>query len=217
MTQLSDSDAFQLLPQAWQENLTAVPNFESSKEQLLTILLLLAQLPNKTRHLIAIDGPCGSGKTTLAEKLATILGVAVIHMDDFLIPFHLKTPERLSIPGGNVDIERLQQEVLQPYANHLPIAYRRYDCHADQFSDVIALPEQQYTILEGNGSLLPKIRALADCCFFLRISPDKQQERLLQRVGKERLADFKRLWIPLENTYFSAYHLPDEHCIVIDT
>lgn len=217
MTQLPDSDAFQLLPQTWREKLMEVPNCASSKEQLLPILLPLAQLPDEARHLIAIDGPCGSGKTTLAEKLAAILDAAVIHMDDFLIPYHLKTPERLSIPGGNVDIERLQQEVLQPYTNHLPIAYRRYDCHADQFSDMIALPERKFTIIEGNGSLLPSIRALADICFFLRITPDKQQERLLQRVGKERLIDFNRRWIPLENAYFAAYHLPDEHCIVIDT
>ncbi len=217
MTQLSDSDAFQLLPQTWQEKLTAVPNFASSKEQLLPILLPLAQLPDEARHLIAIDGPCGSGKTTLAEKLAAILDAAVIHMDDFLIPYHLKTPERLSIPGGNVDIERFQEEVLLPYTNHFPIAYRRYDCHANQFSDMITLTERQYTIIEGNGSLLPSIRALADICFFLRITPDKQQERLLQRVGKERLIDFNCRWIPLENAYFAAYHLPDKHCIVIET
>ena len=216
MAYIPDSDSFQLLPQIWQEKLTEVPDFAASKAQLQLILLQLAQFPSDSNHLIAIDGPCGSGKTTLAKKLATILDALVIHMDDFLIPHHLKTPERLSIPGGNVDIERLRQEVLLPYASHLPIAYRRYDCHADKFSDVVILPDCKYTIIEGNGSLLPSVRALADFCFFLRISPDKQQKRLLQRVGKERLAEFNSRWIPLENAYFAAYHLPDDQCIVIN-
>ena len=33
--------------------------------------------------LIAIDGRCGSGKTTLGEALAKRLHASLIHMDDF--------------------------------------------------------------------------------------------------------------------------------------
>ena len=35
---------------------------------------------------IAIDGRCASGKTTLARELAERLGAGVIHMDDFFLP-----------------------------------------------------------------------------------------------------------------------------------
>ena len=60
------------------------------------------------RHpLVTIDGPCASGKTTLAEQLAEMLPAAVIHTDDYVVPHALKTAERLAIPGGNCDAERL--------------------------------------------------------------------------------------------------------------
>lgn len=36
--------------------------------------------------LLAIDGRCGSGKTTLADWLAQQLGYRVVHIDDFYLP-----------------------------------------------------------------------------------------------------------------------------------
>ena len=44
------------------------------------------------KKLITIDGPCASGKTTLAEKLGLLLHAPVIHTDDFVIPSRAKDP-----------------------------------------------------------------------------------------------------------------------------
>ena len=63
--------------------------------------------------LITIDGPCASGKTTLARKLSAALNCDVLHMDDFVVPHTRKTEERLSIPGGNCDWERLTRTCLR--------------------------------------------------------------------------------------------------------
>ena len=52
------------------------------------------------RMLVTLDGPCASGKTTLAGVLAGIFGAGVVHTDDFVIPHSMKTPERLRIPAG---------------------------------------------------------------------------------------------------------------------
>ena len=65
---------------------------------------------------IAIDGMCGAGKSTLAELLHERLGGNLFHMDDFFLQPHQRTPERMGEIGGNVDYERFQEEVL----NHLP-------------------------------------------------------------------------------------------------
>jgi len=53
-----------------------------------------ALLRRKTGVLIAIDGPAASGKTTLAERLASRYGAAVLHMDDYFLQPHQRTPER---------------------------------------------------------------------------------------------------------------------------
>ena len=58
------------------------------------------------RVLVAIDGRCTAGKTTLAASLQAQLECNVFHMDDFFLRPEQRTPERLRQPGGNVDFER---------------------------------------------------------------------------------------------------------------
>ena len=78
--------------------------------------------------LIAIDGKCTSGKTTLADKLAEIYECNVFHMDDFFLHPEQRTPERFSQIGGNVDYERFQEEVLLPLKSGKAFYYRPFDC-----------------------------------------------------------------------------------------
>ena len=65
---------------------------------------------------VAIDGPCTSGKTTFAAMLNRRFGGNVLHMDDFFLRSEQRTPERFAEPGGNVDRERFETEVLAPLA-----------------------------------------------------------------------------------------------------
>lgn len=92
---------------------------------LLRIRALAAALP---RVLVAIDGRCAAGKTTLAASLQAQLACNVFHMDDFFLRPEQRTPERLRQPGGNVDFERFLTEVLRPLRDGAPVTYRPYDC-----------------------------------------------------------------------------------------
>ena len=69
-------------------------------------LLAAAHRIQKPRCLIAIDGRCASGKSTLAALLARILNAPVVHMDDFYTPHAQKTPERLAFHATIWYIER---------------------------------------------------------------------------------------------------------------
>lgn len=107
---------------------------------LLPVLSALAALlPGRERVMISIDGPCGSGKTTLAAQLAYVLGTQVVHTDDFVVPHSRKTPERLAIPGGNEDHERLAAE-LRPWRDTGTAVIRPYACMRDML-----LPEKEIT------------------------------------------------------------------------
>ena len=57
------------------------------------------------RVLVAIDGRCAAGKTTLTASMQARLECNVFHMDDFFLRPEQRTPERLGPPGGNVDYE----------------------------------------------------------------------------------------------------------------
>ena len=165
--------------------------------------------------LVTIDGPCASGKTMLASELAAQVSASVVHTDDFVIPHVQKTSERLKIPGGNCDAERLLREVVIPWTEHQPVRMRRYDCKADILLPEEALPENDVLILEGSYSNLPGIREKADVRIFLDISQDLEEARLRKRESPESLKRFHDRWIPLEEAYFAAYDLPDPDCILI--
>ena len=167
------------------------------------------------RLLVTLDGPCATGKTTLAEKLAQVFGAGVIHTDEYVIPHAQKTVERLSVPGGNCDAERLVREVAAPFHEGRPVRYRRYDCRADRFLDEEVLPPAQVLIIEGSYCSLPAIRKYADVPLFLDAPWSVREARLRERESPVFLRGFYERWIPLENAYFEAYGLPDEACTVI--
>ena len=167
------------------------------------------------RMLVTIDGPCASGKTTLAQKLASLFGAAVVHTDDYVIPHAQKTAERLAVPGGNCDADRLAGEVTDPWKRGDPVKYRRYDCRADRLCPEETLPDSSVLILEGSYCNLPLLRRSADLRVFLDASWETREERLLSRESAQSMQRFRSLWIPLEDRYFEVFGLPDRDCIVI--
>lgn len=167
----------------------------------------------KTRLLITIDGPCASGKTTFAQKLASLLHAPVIHTDDFVIPHEQKTAARLAIPGGNCDAERLAAEVLSPWKEGRTVFLRRYDCHKGMLLPAEEMPDAQLLILEGSYCNLPAIRPYADIRLYLDTPEAVRMERLKRRESEASLRVFMEKWIPLEEAYFAAYGLPDEGMI----
>lgn len=181
----------------------------------LPVLQAAAKLQENPRALICIDGPCASGKTTLGALLQTVLDAALVPMDDFFLPHPKKTPERLAQPGGNADWERLAEEVLTPWLKGEPVCYHPYDCHANALGNAVSVPDRQFTIIEGSYSLLPVIGQHADLRVFLAVDAETQQHRILHRNGEGMLQMFIQRWIPLEQTYHTAYGLPDQSCLMI--
>jgi len=168
-----------------------------------------------SRLLVTLDGPCASGKTTLARKLARVFGGEVVHTDDYVIPHAQKTPERLAVPGGNCDAERLAGEVVIPYKSGAPVRTRKYDCRKDVFLPEEQLPDARVLILEGSYCNLPAIRKYADIRLFLDTPREIREARLMSRESAASMRQFHERWIPLENAYFEAYHLPDDGQILI--
>lgn len=194
------------------------PAYRVIDKRFLQTLPLLCALgkTDKPQVLIGIDGRCGSGKSTLAAMLSSILDAPVVHMDDFFTPHSKKTPERLSLPGGNADVERFTSEFLQPWLRDGHASYRPYSCHEDVMLEAIDVPASAFVIVEGSYCMHPDTGRPYDVSAFMTIPYEEQCERILTRSGEYMLNRFKNEWIPLEEKYFEAFRLPDERCIVID-
>lgn len=167
------------------------------------------------RIIVAIDGRCASGKSTLAAMLAEQFSCSLIHMDDFFLRPEQRTPERLAIPGENVDHERLLKEVLAPLAQGKCTAYRPWDCHRQALGEPVAVKPTPITIIEGSYVCHPALFDFYDLRIFLTVSEDTQLSRIAKRGGEEALAAFRERWIPLEERYFSHYDVAARCDLVI--
>lgn len=173
----------------------------------------------KTRPLIlAIDGLCGSGKTTLAEYLSHIFDAAVIHMDNFFLPFERKTPERLAEPGGNIDYERFREIALPALEKRQPFSYMAYNCQTASYDRNMNIPACELIIVEGSYSLHEQFGHYYDCSLFLTVSSEEQLRRLESRCQNEaKFIRFKKEWIPMENFYHEAQNVKQRADIILDT
>lgn len=160
--------------------------------------------------IVAIDGRCGSGKTTLAADLKKYYNCNVIHMDDFFLQPHQRTEERLGEIGGNVDYERFFSEVLLPLGRNERFSYRPFDCSTFKLGEPINVNVCSVTVVEGSYSCHPYLFDAYDLHVFLDIEPNVQLERIEKRNGKEALEVFKAKWIPLEETYFKYLNVKEK-------
>ena len=167
---------------------------------------IICNILHEGKRILAIDGRCTSGKTTLAEQIEKSLPCNIVHIDDFYLPFSKRTKEVMATPGGNIDFERFEEEILLPLKEGKHAIYRPYDAHKDEYLSTGSLRADLPTIIEGSYSCHPKLRAFYDYTIFLDVSKETQQTRLLSR-NPERFEQFETIWIPREEDYFTTYNI----------
>ncbi|MBQ8170428.1 MAG: uridine kinase [Oscillospiraceae bacterium] len=173
-----------------------------------TLLKLIAETtPRQGRLIVAIDGRCAAGKTTLAQRLSKVLGCGVIHMDHFFLRPEQRTQERLATPGGNVDHERFLEEVLLPIKTACDISYCPFDCKKQALAEPISIKCGDICIVEGSYSCHPVLAGHYQLRIFLDVSPEEQLRRIFQREGADKAEMFRSKWIPMEERYFSAFNI----------
>ena len=152
--------------------------------------------------LVAIDGNCTSGKSTLAARLGEIFDCNVFHMDDFFLRPEQRTEERFGEVGGNVDYERFLQEILQPLQKGEAFSYRPFDCSTFSLAEAVQVQPKKLNIIEGTYSLHPYFGQPYDWKILLTLPQELQKQRVLQRPAFLHQRFFEQ-WIPMEDRYFA--------------
>lgn len=170
--------------------------------------ILKAQpISGKQPFLVAIDGRCASGKTTIAMNLESMLPCSVFHMDDFFLPIQ----KRSALPGGNIDYERICKEILQPCKNNAAtVRFRPFDCHMQNFAQWMTKEIKPFVIIEGSYSCHPILFHFFNLHIFITVEKAEQKNRILARNGAKGWNVFMTQWIPLEEEYFSVYSIPQK-------
>lgn len=178
------------------------------------ILKINSLLKEKEKVIIAIDGRCASGKSTLANLLSTVFDSEIIKMDDFFLPMAKRNAKRLNEAGGNVDYERFYEEVVVPYLKNQPINYRVFSCQKGEFDGTKSISQKRLTIVEGSYSQHKYFKDPYDLKIFVTADYEKRLQRISNRNGEFMLKNFINRWIPLEENYF-FHEKTAENCDII--
>lgn len=164
---------------------------------------------------LAIDGPCGSGKSSLAALLADLFPSRVLHMDDYYLPMRQRSPDWETTPCGNMDLQRFLRQALLPASKGESIACQPYSCREGRLLETQMLPASPLTIVEGSYSQHPLLAPHYDLKIYLCCHHQEQQQRIRRREGA-RLDAYLQRWIPLEESYFRTFHIEKQSDISFD-
>lgn len=150
------------------------------------------------RSLICIDGPAGSGKTTLAASV----GAPVVHMDDLYQGWS----------GLEAGI-RQAQTMADARAAGTPAGYRRYDWLTGDWAEWVEVPTTGLLVLEGCGAGSVRADALL---VWIQAPREVRLERSLARDG-EAMRDHLLRWQDDEAALFARDRTRDRAEIRLTT
>lgn len=173
------------------------------------IIARVEAMAEKKCILVAIDGSCTSGKSTLARLLSERLDCNLFHVDDFFLRPEQRTKVRLEEVGGNVDYERFCYEVLMPLKNAETISYRPFDCRTGLLAEPVSVQPKRINIVEGSYSQHPYFGDVYDLKVFLTVSQEVRTRRISRRPTMLQKKFFES-WIPMEQRYFETFSIMEK-------
>ena len=158
--------------------------------------------------LIAIDGPAGSGKTSLANQLASNLKSATtIHMDDLYNGWEDALTATLT--------RHLEEWVLDPLTQHQSVKYQKFDWITSEYGPTVEVSDVELLILEGVGAAQARIRQQADLTIWIEVGAQIGLARVLNRDGAQILP-YMLKWQERESAHFIKDQTKENCQIFID-
>ena len=156
-------------------------------------------------RLVCVDGPAGSGKTTLAAEIAALAGgAAVVHMDDLFEGW-----------GGLERVDEQMETLLRPLATGFSGSYRRWDWPGNQWAETVLVPPAPLLVLEGVGSGTRAHADLTTVLVWVEVPFELRMARGLERDG-DAVAEHWTRWARDEQEMFDRESTRQRADLVVD-
>jgi uridine kinase len=164
--------------------------------QLIDALVEIAQ--GVEQPIIAVDGPAGAGKTTLASTISLALSprmsTTVIHMDELY-------------PGWEGALgDELAKTLTWLTSCHKaakPLLYSSFNWVASEFADPKSHPSTHLLILEGVASAQIAIEETLATSIWLDLDPLIGYQRVIDRDG-EKISREMTQWLVMQEQHFAV-------------
>jgi uridine kinase len=144
-------------------------------------------------RLVCLDGPAGSGKTTLAAEVARLVaGAHVVHMDDLYAGWS----------GIDHAVTEQLDSILLPLAEGRPGRFRRFDWIADEFAEEHLVEPCPLLVLEGVGSGTRAHAGLCTVLVWVDAPRDLRMTRGIERDGEAFRVQWEA-WAESEQVVFA--------------
>ncbi len=162
-------------------------------------------------RLISIDGPAGSGKSSLADRFAARaeargLHTRVLHMDDLYDGWD----------GAVRGFGLLRDHVLKRLADGREGRYRRYDWNSGAYAELHLVPVTiELLIVEGVTSCDRDADPWQSLRVWIETSNEVRLDRGIERDG-EALRDQWLEWMRWERDHFAVEHTRQRAQVIVD-
>ena len=163
-----------------------------------------------TGRFVCVDGPAGSGKTTLGEALLEgarrlVPSVSLVHMDDLYEGWH----------GLGQVADRVREGIVVPLQAGEPGRYRRWDWFADGWAEERIVDPVALLVLEGVGSAALEYDAAVTTRVWVEAPRDLRLERGLERGGEAMRANWEE-WQVTEIEVLTAHRTRERADVIVD-
>jgi uridine kinase len=131
-------------------------------------------------RLVCVDGPAGSGKTTLGAALAERTGAQLIHSDDLMSGWR-----------GLDSVGRQLAGLVDALAAGRAGSYQHYDWRAGRYDQTVEVPPGPWLVVEGVGSGAAAIAPYITVLVWIEVDEELRLSRGMARDGEV----MRELWL----------------------
>jgi uridine kinase len=155
-------------------------------------------------RLVCVDGPAGSGKTTLAAELANLVGAQLIHGDDLMSGWR-----------GLDAVPRQLTSLLSALAEGRTGGYQHFDWLQDRYDGQVKVQPAPWLVVEGVGSGAAALAAYITVLVWVEVDEDLRLARGLERDG----AEMRQHWLTFmedEGLLFARERIRERADVLVD-